>query len=60
MLAEWIDFSGIASVAKRAKRTALLFSRLRAVELPDRLRRWAGTGRGVNERTNVTVGSSKD
>ncbi|GFR39978.1 hypothetical protein Agub_g511, partial [Astrephomene gubernaculifera] len=39
LLGRWVDFSGIASVAKRAKRTALLFSRFRPVELPGHLRR---------------------
>ncbi|GLC34648.1 hypothetical protein PLESTM_000221100 [Pleodorina starrii] len=40
MLSGWVDFSSIASVAKRAKRTALLFSRFRPVELPEHLRRY--------------------
>ncbi|KXZ45061.1 hypothetical protein GPECTOR_59g670 [Gonium pectorale] len=39
MLCRWADFRSIASVAKRAKRTALLFSRFRPVELPEQLRR---------------------
>ncbi|GIL83982.1 hypothetical protein Vretifemale_12713 [Volvox reticuliferus] len=39
LLASWIDYTGIASVAKRAKRTALLFSRFRPVPLPEHLRR---------------------
>ncbi|GIL59349.1 hypothetical protein Vafri_14238, partial [Volvox africanus] len=39
LLSNWIDYTGIASVAKRAKRTALLFSRFRPVPLPEHLRR---------------------
>ncbi|KAG2500164.1 hypothetical protein HYH03_001746 [Edaphochlamys debaryana] len=40
LLSGWLVLENMASVAKRAKRTALLFSRCRPVHLPERLRRY--------------------